>query len=316
LTDYFGVVSGGLIGLGLILLALSRGVHIERLRLLVLGDVPITKPIDIPASPRLFWPSLAALALGVIALSTPQATKLARETYEWYAFTPIINMTEEDLAKCKAGRANIGNPSLGDPRLDHFFALVIGEYKRCARDIDFNNTGPYAEKYLKAVNEKPGEGWVAAFVSWAIKESNLDEFVDVSSDSATLKANFARSGLLIEGEPYDFKIGDIVFLHTTEDQPNAIFPTVLIGEDPTQNYLYLVSGNNRNNSFEFGGGMVAAGALRIDSSKIDSVGRFGVERRPPPASPAQPDSPLAVELTDPIARARSDVSGEPSNPDP
>lgn len=295
MTGYFGVLSGALIGLGLVMLALSRGVHIENLKLLVFGNVPIKKPIDIPAVPRLFWPSLSALALGVIAISAPQAAKLTRQTYEWWAFTPIVNMTEEDLDRCKAGRTNFGNPFVGNPNLDHFLALIIEEYKRCARDIDYNNTGPYAEKYLSAVHEKAGAGWVAAFVSWAINESNLDQYVDVSSDSTELKANFAKRGLLNEGAPDEFLIGDIVFLRTTEDQPNSIYPTVLIAGNDV--ILLLVSGNNRNSGFEYGGGMVGAGALPKNDARIDSVARFKVPLTPTPERPKEgepaSENPLA-----------------------
>ncbi len=300
-AEYFGVLSAAVIAIGCVLLALSRGVHIQNLKLFVLGNVPLAKAIDIPAFPRLFWPSLAVLVIGAGLFAVPYATNLARQTFQWYAFTPITNMTQDDLAKCKKGRTNFGYPYVGNANLDHFLALVIDEYKRCARDIDFNNTGPYAEKYLSAVGEKPGAGWVAAFVSWAIKESNLDQYVEVSSESADLKANFAKKGLLIEGIPDKFLIGDIVFLRTTEDQPNSIYPTVLIaGNDEV---LLLVSGNNRNSGFEYGGGMVGAGALPTNDARINSVGRFNVERRPPPELPPPPgqDEPAPTATTQPDA---------------
>jgi hypothetical protein len=313
LTEYFSVLSGALIGLGLVLLALARGVHIQNLNLLVFGSVPIKKPIEIQAVPRLFWPSLAALALGILALATPPATNLARQTYAWYSFTPITNMTAQDVERCKAGRANYGDPFVGDPNLDHFLALVIGELKRCARDIDHNNTGPYAEKYLAAVNEQPGEGWVSAFVGWAIKEANLDQYVDVSGTSATLRENFLRAGLLIEGTPEEFLVGDIVFMRTIEDQPNSVFPTVLIaGND---NILLLVSGNNRNHGFEFGGGMVGLSPLPKDDRRIDSVGRFKVERRSPQPkeeTPA-PENPLASAGEEPPTGAIPTASSGPSS---
>jgi hypothetical protein len=294
-TGYFGVLSAALIGCGLVLLALSRGVHIQSLNLVVFGSVPIKKPLELAALPRLFWPSLLVLVLGVVALVGPPAANFARQTYERYTFTPIVNMTEKDVERCKKGRENFGDPFVGDPNLDHFLALIIGELKRCARDIDYNNTGPYAEKYLAAVGERAGEGWVAAFVSWAIEESNLDQYVEVSGTSATLRENFRGKGLLIEGAPDEFLVGDIVFVRTVEDQPNSVFPTVLIAEN--DKILFLASGNNRNTGFEFGGGMVAASALPREDRRIDSVGRFKVERHAP--APKE-DSPAAAN---PLARA-------------
>ena len=178
---------------------------------------------------------------------------------------------------------------------------MIDEYKRCARDIDFNNTGPYAEKYLSAVGEKPGAGWVAAFVSWAIKESNLDQYVEVSSDSADLKANFAKKRPSDRRQPGQFLIGDIVFLRTTEISRTRSFrPCSSRG---TTRSCCLVSGNNRNSGFEYGGGMVGAGALPTTMREINSVGRFNVERRPPPELPPPPgqDEPAPTATTQPDA---------------
>jgi hypothetical protein len=147
-----------LIGLGIILLAWSRGIHIANLNLLLLGNVPLKTPIDITARPRLFWPSIASLILGASIVATTMATNYARDAYNWYNFSAIRNMPDTVLATCKSERRTmVGEAVLpDDPQLSHFLGKIIGEYKECAREIDYDNTGLFVDKYLAAVTEPRG----------------------------------------------------------------------------------------------------------------------------------------------------------------
>jgi len=81
------------------------------------------------------------------------------------------------------------------------------------------------------------------------------------------------------------------------------------------NILLLVSGNNRNHGFEFGGGMVGLSPLPKDDRRIDSVGRFKVERRSPQPkeeTPA-PENPLASAGEEPPTGAIPTASSGPSS---
>jgi hypothetical protein len=300
-------IPSALIALGIILLGWSRGLRIESLNLLVLGRLPLNKPIEISARPLLLWPSLAAFALGASIAAAGPIISTVGDTINRYRYTPIENMPAETVDACKKDRTQlVGEVITGDSGIDHFLYEIINEYKDCAREIDYDNTGPFVEKYLAAVDEPPGEGWVAAFISWAMVEAGLDEVVDISTDSAELRENFRRKDRLIEGAPDRYVRGDIVFIGTREDVPNAIFPTVLIDIDDQNDLLTIVSGNAVNHHFKdvFSGQMVAASRIPKDYDRIDSVGRF--RALPDEWEPNEPEA-ASPETSQPAATTPAQI---------